>query len=89
MGCRTPPGNAADGNGLSGRFASAFRSGLAHDETRTFWGRRAMRHASNMLMVLLYAQGLLGFAGMASVILKDWTHSEPAFVHRVASADAR
>ena len=47
-----------------------------------------MKHASNMLMALLYAQGLLGFAGLASVVVKDWAHSEPTFVHGVASVDA-
>ena len=49
-------------------------------------GERSMKHASNMLVVLLYAQGLLGFAGLASVVVKDWAHSEPIFVHGVAPA---
>ena len=47
-----------------------------------------MKHASNMLMVLLYTQGLLGFAGLTSVVVKEWTYSEPIFVYGVASADA-
>ena len=48
-----------------------------------------MKRASNMLMALLYAQGLLGFAGMTSVIVKGWTQPEPVFVHSVAAVDAR
>jgi hypothetical protein len=46
-----------------------------------------MKFASNMLMVLLYAQGLLGFAGLTTVVVKDWAHSEPTFVYGVASVD--
>jgi hypothetical protein len=46
-----------------------------------------MKFASNMLMVLLYAQGLLGFAGLTTVVVKDWAQSEPAFVYGVASLD--
>ena len=46
-----------------------------------------MKRASNMLMVLLYAQGLLGFAGMTSVIVKDWARPEPVFVRGLASVD--
>ena len=47
-----------------------------------------MKLASNMLMVLLYTQGLLGFAGLTTVVLKDWAYSEPTFVYGVASIDA-
>ena len=46
-----------------------------------------MKHASRMLMVLLYAQGLLGFAGLTSVMVRDWAYAEPVFVHGVASVD--
>ena len=46
-----------------------------------------MKLASNMLMVLLYAQGLLGFAGLTTVVVKDWAYSEPTFVYGVASVD--
>lgn len=46
-----------------------------------------MKLASNMLMALLYAQGLLGFAGLTTVVLKDWSYSEPTFVYGVASVD--
>jgi hypothetical protein len=46
-----------------------------------------MKRASSMLMVLLYAQGLLGFAGMTSVIVKDWARAEPVFIRDVASLD--
>lgn len=44
--------------------------------------------ASTILMVLLYTQGLLGFAGLTTVVLKDWAHTEPTFVRGVASIDA-
>ncbi len=47
-----------------------------------------MKHASSMLIVLLYAQGLLGFAGLTSVVVKELAHSEPMFVHGLASVDA-
>jgi hypothetical protein len=50
-------------------------------------GDMSMKFASNMLMVLLYAQGLLGFAGLTTVVLKDWAYSEPTFVHGLASVD--
>jgi hypothetical protein len=32
--------------------------------------------AASVLSVLLYAQGLLGFAGVAAVLLKDRAHAE-------------
>lgn len=32
--------------------------------------------AASVLSALLYAQGLLGFAGLASVLLKDRAHAE-------------
>jgi hypothetical protein len=60
----------------------------ASSMTKVKMGERSMKHASNMLVVLLYAQGLLGFAGLASVVVKDWAHSEPIFVHGVAQGAA-
>ena len=48
-----------------------------------------MKFASNMLMVLLYAQGLLGFAGLTTVVLKDWAYSEPTFVNGIQQMQPR
>jgi hypothetical protein len=59
---------------------------IAHD-AGSLPGERSMKHASNMLMVLLYAQGLLGFAGLTSVMVRDWSYSEPVFVRGVAPVD--
>ena len=36
--------------------------------------------ASTVLTTLLYTQGLLGFAGLTTVILKDWAKPEPVLV---------
>lgn len=36
--------------------------------------------ASTILTALLYTQGLLGFAGLTTVLLKDWAKTEPTFV---------
>ena len=47
-------------------------------------GDMTMKFASNLLMVLLYTQGLLGFAGLTTVVVKDWAHAEPTFVHGAA-----
>ena len=38
------------------------------------------RTASSILSALLYTQGLLGFAGAATIVMKDLTHREPVFV---------
>jgi len=43
--------------------------------------------ASGILTALLYTQGLLGFAGLATIILKNWSADEPALVKVVASAE--
>lgn len=40
--------------------------------------------ASSILAALLYAQGLLGFAGLTTVMIKEWSRSEPVFVVGVA-----
>jgi hypothetical protein len=45
--------------------------------------------AANILTALLYAQGLLGFAGLTSIILKDWPHQEPIFVNGTAAIDSQ
>lgn len=44
-----------------------------------------MNRAASVLSALLYAQGLLGFAGAASVILKDGADTGPV-VQRAAPA---
>lgn len=36
--------------------------------------------ASRILTGLLYAQAMLGFAGLTTVILKDWAKPEPVIV---------
>ena len=36
--------------------------------------------ASSILSALLYTQGLLGFAGAATIVLKDYARHEPVFV---------
>ena len=36
--------------------------------------------ASAILSALLYLQGLLGFAAVSVIVLKDWIHDEPVFV---------
>jgi hypothetical protein len=40
--------------------------------------------AASILTVLLYAQGLLGFAGLTTVVVKEWGRSEPVLVVGVA-----
>ena len=50
--------------------------------------RKTSKFASGVLSALLYTQGLLGFAGVTLVVLKDWPHTEPTFVVGVASVDA-
>ena len=35
-----------------------------------------MKFAASVLSVLLYAQGLLGFAALATVLLKERAHAE-------------
>lgn len=35
--------------------------------------------ATTILTALLYTQGLLGFAGLTTVVLKDWMLSQPAY----------
>ena len=41
--------------------------------------------AASVLTALLYAQGLLGFAGLASVLLKDRAHAETVSVIETAA----
>lgn len=41
--------------------------------------------AGSVLAALLYAQGLLGFAGLASVLLKDRAHAETVSVVETAA----
>jgi hypothetical protein len=41
--------------------------------------------ATSILTVLLYTQGLLGFAGLTTVVVKEWGRSEPVFVVGVAN----
>lgn len=41
--------------------------------------------ASSILTLLLYMQGLLGVAGLTTVVVKEWARSEPVFVVGVAS----
>ena len=43
-----------------------------------------MKLASRLLMVLLYTQGLLGFAGLTTVVVKDWAQTQPTFVDSAA-----
>lgn len=43
--------------------------------------------ASAILTALLYTQGLLGFAGLATVVLKDWAKPEPVFVVGLEQVD--
>lgn len=43
--------------------------------------------ASGILTALLYTQGLLGFAGLATIVLKNLSADEPALVKVVASAE--
>ena len=45
--------------------------------------------AITVLSALLYTQGLLGFAGVALVLLKDRIHPDPVVVASAASADAQ
>lgn len=44
------------------------------------------RFAASVLSALLYAQGLLGFAGVAGVLLKDSAHAADQVVVSVAAA---
>ncbi|WP_210238294.1 hypothetical protein, partial [Mesorhizobium sp. M2E.F.Ca.ET.209.01.1.1] len=46
-------------------------------DTGIFWGIPAMKtkFAASVLFALLYAQGLLGFAALASVLLKERAHA--------------
>ncbi len=46
------------------------------------------KFASSVLTALLYTQGLLGFAGLTSVVLRDFAHREPTFVQGLTSVDA-
>jgi hypothetical protein len=41
--------------------------------------------AASVLSALLYAQGLLGFAGLASVLLKDRAHAEETAIVEMAA----
>lgn len=41
--------------------------------------------AASVLSALLYAQGLLGFAGMVSVLLKDRAHAEETAIVEMAA----
>lgn len=43
------------------------------------------KRAASVLSALLYAQALLGFAGVASVLLRDRAHAEPT-VETIAPA---
>lgn len=38
------------------------------------------KFASSLLSALLYTQGLLGFAGVATIVMKDFGRHEPVFV---------
>ena len=38
------------------------------------------KFASSVLSALLYAQGLLGFAGVTTIVMRDWVKAEPVFV---------
>ncbi len=41
--------------------------------------------ASSVFSALLYTQGLLGFAGVSAIVLKELTQREPVFVRGAAS----
>ena len=43
------------------------------------------KFASSVLSALLYAQGLLGFAGVTTIVIKDFVRDEPVFVQGAAS----
>lgn len=43
--------------------------------------------ASTILTALLYTQGLLGFAGLTTIVLKDWAKSEPVFAVQITPGD--
>ncbi len=43
------------------------------------------KFASSVLSAPLYTQGLLGFAGVTTIVMKDFIHDEPVFVQGAAS----
>ena len=44
------------------------------------------KFAAAVLSALLYAQGLLGFAGLATILLKDRAHAQPVTMAHAAVA---
>lgn len=66
----------------------AFTPNHTESGTTAMHGKTS-KFASTMLSALLYTQGLLGIAGVTLVVLKDRTHSDPAYVVGSVSADAQ
>jgi hypothetical protein len=46
------------------------------------------KSAASLLSALLYTQGLLGFAALATVLLKDRAHAEVAITSIVIASEA-
>ena len=61
---------------------------LHHGRTGHDWTRPQLRPAQVHEDAAGLPQGLLGFAGMTSVLVKDWARPEPIFVNGLASVDA-
>jgi len=62
---------------MAGQAARVSRSASLF-ETETGTGLKIMKtqFAASVLSALLYAQGLLGFAAVATILLKDHAHAE-------------
>jgi hypothetical protein len=68
--------------------AARLRSETTNPGTTVMNGK-ASKFASTILSALLFAQGMLGVAGVTLVLVKDRMNAEPVMVANVASLDAQ